>query len=531
MPSCRPTVLIIMDGWALNPDPHGNAVAMAETPVVDRLMSIGHMTLRTCGEDVGLPAGQMGNSEVGHLNLGAGRIVYQNILRIDKAIEGGSFFQNEVLTAAMDSALQKESTLHLIGLVSDGGVHSHQEHLYALIRMAMDRGLKKVRVHAIMDGRDTSPHGGEGYLQSLQEVCHQAGNAEIASVTGRYHTMDRDKRWARTELGYRVVVSGEGEKRNSAVEAIRASYENDVTDEFVLPAVICRDGKPVGQVRDGDSIIFFNFRADRARQLTRAFTEKGFDGFDRGPPPEVHFVSMTRYGEDFDVLYAFPPQHLDKILGEVLSESEIPQFRTAETEKYAHVTYFFNGGEEEPFPLEDRLLVPSPKVPTYDLQPELSARGIADAACERICSGKYGFVLINFANPDMVGHTGVIEAAVKAVEVVDECVGKVLEACHSVGGTALVTADHGNADQMIDPRDGGPFTAHTLFPVPFILVTPEIWEGKPDESPFTLREGEQPGILADVAPTVLDLMGIEHPEEMTGQSKVVARKSAPIQPT
>ncbi len=508
----RPLVLIILDGWGWAPPSPGNAITQARTPNFDNLRAAFPFTvLGAAGEAVGLPEGQMGNSEVGHLNIGAGRVVYQDITRITKAIRTGEFFRNPVLVAAMEKA--RSRSLHLLGLVSDGGVHSHLEHLYALLEMARRFSVERVFIHAFLDGRDVPPASAGGYLAALEEKCRELGTGEIATVMGRYYAMDRDKRWERVEKAFAALVAGEGEKASSARAALEASYARGVTDEFVVPTVITDDfGRPRGTIAPGDVVIFFNFRADRARELTRAFTDRDFAGFPRKNGfPGVHFVCMTQYDATIEAPVAFPPVSLSSTLGEVLAGLGLRQLRIAETEKYAHVTFFFNGGVEEPNPGEDRILIPSPKVATYDLKPEMSAYEVTDAVLRELAADKYDVVVLNYANPDMVGHTGVLEAAVKAVEAVDECLGRVVAAVRARGGVALVTADHGNAEQMLE-EDGTPHTAHTTNDVPFILVG-EAYRGA------SLREG---GVLADIAPTMLDILGVPRPEEMTGRSLLEA---------
>ncbi|MGA6926456.1 MAG: 2,3-bisphosphoglycerate-independent phosphoglycerate mutase [Desulfosarcina sp.] len=503
-------MLIILDGWGIGVDEPTNAVMMADTPFLDQLQKTYPSTQLHCsGPDVGLPEGIMGNSEVGHLNIGAGRIVYQDLLRIDKAIEDGSFFENEALAAVMDAVADKGRALHLMGLLSDGGVHSQITHLFALLEMARKKNLSRVFVHAILDGRDTSPNGGAGYMKQLQDHIRNLGGGKVASICGRYYAMDRDKRWDRVEMAYRLYTGGDGRHATDPVAAVTDAYRRGETDEFVKPiAVVGEDGLPVGTVTDGDGIIFFNFRADRARQITRAFTEKGFEGFERRTTPELSgYVGMTLYDEHFDLPMAFEPLHLDMILGEVISREGMHQLRIAETEKYAHVTYFFNGGEETPFENEDRCLIPSPReVATYDQKPEMSAPQVADEVVARLDSGKYDLIILNFANMDMVGHSGVMAAAVKACETVDHCLAKVLGKLLEQGGVALVTADHGNSEQMAGP-DGKPFTAHTTNPVRLLLVDDNRREER-------LSEGR----LGDIAPTLLELMGLEKPEQMTGRS-------------
>ncbi|MCD8395823.1 MAG: 2,3-bisphosphoglycerate-independent phosphoglycerate mutase [Lachnospiraceae bacterium] len=505
----KPTVLMILDGYGLNEKTEGNAIAQAATPVMDNLMATCPFVQGAAsGLSVGLPDGQMGNSEVGHMNMGAGRVVYQDLTRITKEIQDGDFFENPELKRAMENAKKNDSSLHMWGLLSDGGVHSHNTHVYALLQMAKNYGLKKVYVHCFLDGRDTPPASGKDYVQELTDKMQEIGVGEIGVVSGRYYAMDRDNRWDRVEKAYRALVYGEGEMANSGVEAVAQSYEKDVTDEFVLPTVVMKDGAPVTTVKDGDSVIFFNFRPDRARELTRTFCCDDFDGFDRGPRVHVTYVCFA----DYDVTIpnktvAFPKISVTNTFGEYLAAHNMTQARIAETEKYAHVTFFFNGGVEAPNPGEDRILVKSPKVATYDLQPEMSAPEVCEKIVGAVTSGKYDVVITNFANPDMVGHTGVLSAAIKAIETVDECVGKVVEAVKSMDGKLFICADHGNAEQLIDYETGEPFTAHTTNPVPFILVN--CGEG------VGLREG---GRLADIVPTLIELMGMEQPAEMTGQS-------------
>jgi 2,3-bisphosphoglycerate-independent phosphoglycerate mutase len=501
-----PLALIILDGFGYSPKREGNAIALARTPHFDDwFKNFPNTLIDVSGKSVGLPPGQMGNSEVGHLTIGAGRIVRMDISRIDHAIESGEFFRNEALVAAMDHALRNKTSLHLMGLVSEGGVHSWHLHLFALLRMARDRGLSRVFIHAFLDGRDTPPDSGAGYVADLIAKTKEYGAGRVASVIGRYYAMDRDRRWDRTETAYRLLTRGEGRPRQDPVAAIREYYEDRVTDEFMKPIVIVEeDGSPVSTVRDRDSVIFFNFRADRARQLTRAFTEEDFTGFDRGPRLDIKFTSMTQYNRGFPLPFAFGPVHHDEILADVLAEAGLKNVRIAETEKYAHVTFFFNGGDEKEFPGEKRILIQSPKVATYDLKPEMSAREVADTVVGAIESGEFDFFVINFANADMVGHTGMLEAAIKAIETIDECVGRVVDAIRAKGGTVIVTADHGNAEQMIDPETGEPFTAHTTNPVPLILI---------DDYRGRLRSG---GSLQDIAPTILGLLRLRKPSQMTG---------------
>ena len=498
-----PTTLIIMDGFGIAPPAGDNAVTLAKTPVLDKLLEeYAHTTLSASGLDVGLPAGQMGNSEVGHTNIGGGRVVFQDLPRISRAIEDGSFFKNDAYNAAMDSCLKNGSSLHLYGLLSDGGVHSHIEHLFALLQMAKDKGLERVYIHCFLDGRDVSPTSGKGFVQELQDKCAALGVGRIATVMGRYYAMDRDKRWERVQMAYDAMVYGEGHHNSDPVAAVAESYANNITDEFVEPVVVDGDGT----INDNDSIIFFNFRPDRAREITRAIVDPDFDGFRREFFPTT-YVCNTEYDATMpNVLVAWPRIAVKNGLGEYLSSMGMTQLRIAETEKYAHVTFFFNGGVETQYPGEDRVLVASPKVATYDLQPEMSAFEVCDKCVERNESGAYDVIILNFANCDMVGHTGVLEAAVKAVETVDTCVGRVVDATLKMGGIAMVTADHGNAEDMKQP-DGSPMTAHTTNLVPFILC------GAGTE----LRTGR----LADIAPTILDVMGLACPEEMDGKTLIV----------
>jgi len=508
--------LIILDGWGLAPEGEGNAVRRARTPNMDRWTAVyPHTELFCSGESVGLVRGLMGNSNVGHLNLGAGRIVYQDLARINKALEDGSFGRNPVLLETVRKAAEPGRTLHFMGLLSPGGVHSEQEHLFALLNLAAAQGVSDVAVHAFLDGRDVPPKSGLGYLEDFERAAREAGAGRVATVSGRYYAMDRDRRWDRTEKAFRAIVAGEGPTAPSAREAVRRAYESGVTDEFVVPTVVVRaDGRPEAVVKPGDSVFFFNFRPDRARQLTRAFIFDDFTEFERpGGRPDVRFATMTSYDAEFTAPAAFPPEEVRATLGEVVSRAGLRQLRIAETEKYAHVTYFFSGGEEEPFPGEDRVLIPSPKVATYDLQPEMSAPAVAAEAVRRVESGAYDLIVLNFANADMVGHTGDVEAAGRAVEAVDRENGRVVAAVLARGGVAVVTADHGNAEQMVDPHTGQPHTAHTTNPVPFVVVAQTL-EGRPVELPR--------GCLADVAPTVLDLMGLDKPPEMTGCSLLAA---------
>jgi 2,3-bisphosphoglycerate-independent phosphoglycerate mutase len=513
MPKPKPVMFVIMDGWGINPCQSHNAIFAAKTPEFDRFMAEGPATfLAASGEAVGLPAGQMGNSEVGHLNLGAGRVVYQEFTRVSKAVSDGSFFQNAELLNALRSVRQAGKRLHLLGLLSDGGVHSHNTHLYALLKLAKQEGLKEVFVHALLDGRDTPPASGAQYMRELVAKLRELGVGSVASIAGRYYTMDRDNRWERVELGYKALVFGEGLKAQDPVQAIEASYQAGKTDEFMLPTVLTdAQSKPVATVGDGDACIFFNFRADRARQITHAFTDQDFTHFKREAMPHLHFVTMTQYEENIRAAVAFKPQALTNILGQVVSQAGLLQLRIAETEKYAHVTYFFNGGEEQPFSQEDRALIPSPKVATYDLKPSMSAEEVTEEVLRRIASDQYDLIVLNYANCDMVGHTGVFLAAVEAAEVVDRCVGKLEKAVTAKGGVLLIAADHGNAEKMKDYATGKPHTAHTTNCVPFML--------RGLGAKLNLR-GD--GILADVAPTILELLEIPKPEEMTGTSLLEA---------
>ena len=512
--SKKPTVLMILDGYGLSDKTEGNAVALAKTPVMDALeKEYPFVKGYASGLAVGLPEGQMGNSEVGHLNMGAGRIVYQELTRITKEIQDGDFFKNEELLAAVENCKAHDSALHLYGLLSDGGVHSHNTHLYALLQMAKDHGLKKVYVHCFLDGRDTPPASGKDYIEQLLDKMKEIGVGEVASVMGRYYVMDRDNRWDRVEKAYRAMTAGEGETAVCPLCAVSASYDKEVTDEFVVPTVIVKDGKPVATVQDNDSIIFYNFRPDRAREITRAFCADEFDGFPREKRINVKYVCFTEYDVTIpNKSVAFKKVEVTNTFGEYLAAHHMTQARIAETEKYAHVTFFFNGGVEAPNEGEDRILVKSPKVATYDLKPEMSAYEVCDKLVDAITGGKYDVIIVNFANPDMVGHTGIIPAAVKAVEAVDECVGRAVEAIKKVDGQMFICADHGNCEQLIDEKTGEPFTAHTTNPVPFLLVNydPE----------YTLRDG---GCLADIVPTMIEMMGMEQPKEMTGKSLLVRK--------
>ena len=499
----KPVMLVIMDGFGCSKNEKDNAVDQADLKVLPTLWKeYPHSYLGASGEDVGLPDGQIGNSEVGHLNIGAGRIVYQALTKINKDIKDGTFFKKPVLVEAMENAKKKGSALHLLGLVSPGGVHSSEQHLFGLLQMAKQYGLQKVYVHAFLDGRDVLPRSAGEYLQELEDKCQELGVGEIATISGRYYAMDRDKRWERVEKAYRAVALGEGNTAPDAQTCLKNSYAADVSDEFVVPTVIHKH-----PVEDGDSLVFFNFRPDRARQLTTAFVSDDFTGFARPKKLDVYFATMTRYEDDLPAHVVYDKETIPNTLGEVLAKAGKTQLRIAETEKYAHVTYFFNGGEETPNDGEDRILVPSPKVATYDLQPEMNAPIVTEKVIAQIKAAKYDMIMLNFANPDMVGHTGVLKAAVKAVETVDTCVGQIIEALKTVDGQLLIIADHGNAEQMADPETGCPYTAHTTNHVPCILVSEEH---KHD----TLQDG----ILADVAPTLLQLAGMDIPAEMTGKS-------------
>ncbi len=512
-------VLIIMDGWGLEENTEGNAIFLADTPHIDQLYRrFPTARLEASGEDVGLPKNQMGNSEVGHLNLGAGRIVYQELVRISKAIEDGSFFQNEALRQAMEHVARHNSSLHLMGLLSDGGVHSLDEHLHALLELAAASGLSRVYVHAVLDGRDTPPVSARQYLQELEEKMEQQGVGAIASISGRYYSMDRDKRWDRTEKAYRAYVYGEGYRAASSLQALEMAYAREENDEFVLPTLVTGPGRePLARVEDKDAIIFFNFRSDRARQISRAFVDHSFDAFSRGAdPPFPYFVCLTEYDPSLNLPVAFPPAYLLETLGEVVSTEGLAQLRIAETEKYAHVTYFFSGGKEEVFPGEKRILIPSPQVATYDLKPEMSAPELTAEAIKQLESDQFQLLVINYANADMVGHTGQLDAAVQAAEAVDRGVGQLTELILEKGGIAIVTADHGNAEKMQAP-DGSPHTAHTNSPVPFILAA--------RDTGYTLVSA---GKLADVAPTILQLMNLPVPEAMTGDSLLIENRNSKI---
>ena len=511
----KPTVLMILDGYGLNDRKDHNAVAEANTPVMDKLMSeYPFVKGNASGMAVGLPEGQMGNSEVGHLNMGAGRIVYQELTRITKEINDGDFFKNPALLDAVENCKKNNSSLHMFGLLSDGGVHSHITHLFGLLELAKRNGLEKVYVHAFLDGRDTPPASGKGYAEELEAEMKKLGVGEIATVSGRYYAMDRDNNYDRVKLAYDALTKGEGLQADSATAGIQASYDRDETDEFVKPTVVMKNGAPVATIKDNDSVIFFNFRPDRAREITRAFCDDNFKGFERGERIKTTYVCFSDYDPTIpNKEVAFKKISVTNTFGEWLAAHHMKQARIAETEKYAHVTFFFNGGVEKPNEGEDRILVNSPKdVATYDLKPQMSAYEVCDKLVASIKSGKYDVIIINFANPDMVGHTGVEAAAIKAIEVVDECVGKAVDAIKEVDGQLFICADHGNAEQLVDYETGAPYTAHTTNPVPFILVNAD--------PSYTLREG---GCLADIVPTLIELMGMEKPVEMTGKSLLIKK--------
>ncbi|WP_130807517.1 2,3-bisphosphoglycerate-independent phosphoglycerate mutase [Senegalia massiliensis] len=503
--------IVILDGWGLGNKYEGNATFLANTPNFDKLKKSNPYTeLIASGESVGLPEGQMGNSEVGHLNIGAGRIIYQEFTRINKSIKDGDFFDKEEFNEAIDHAKENNRNLHLFGLFSHGGVHSHSSHLYALLELAAKKNFKGVYIHAFLDGRDVPPKSGLSDIKELEEKIKEIGVGKIATISGRYYAMDRDKRWDRTEKAYNAIVLGKGLEANNAESAIQNSYDEDVTDEFVVPTVIKENDKPVVTVEDGDSIIFFNFRPDRARQLTRAFVDQEFEGFNREEKVDTEYITMTQYDKTIEnVKVAFKPQQYKNTLGEYISSLGKKQLRIAETEKYAHVTFFFNGGVEQPNIDEDRVLIPSPKVSTYDLQPEMSAEQVKDKAIENLNKNDYSLMVLNFANPDMVGHTGDIDAAVKAVETVDKYLGEVVNELEKLGASVLITADHGNAEQMRDEETGAVLTAHTTNKVPCIIF---------GEGDVKLRED---GILADISPTILDMLSLDKPNEMTGESLIL----------
>ncbi|MBR6628169.1 MAG: 2,3-bisphosphoglycerate-independent phosphoglycerate mutase [Lachnospiraceae bacterium] len=508
--SKKPVVLMILDGYGVEKGEAGNAIAQAKKPVMDKLMNMYPVAEGDAsGLAVGLPDGQMGNSEVGHTNIGAGRIVYQMLVKISKSIKDGDFFENKALVAAMENCKVKGSALHLMGLLSPGGVHSHTEHLYGLVEMAKKNGLDKVYVHCFLDGRDVPPSSAAEYMEEAAAKLKEIGVGKIATIAGRFYAMDRDNAWDRVEKAYNALVFGEGVEETCPVQAVKNSYANGVTDEFMLPTVIEKDG----MIKEDDSVVFFNFRPDRARQITRAFVDPEFAGFERRKGFfNTTYVCMAQYDAEMpNVLVAFPPEELTMTFGEYLAKNGKTQLRLAETQKYAHVTFFFNGGEEKQFDGEDRILVDSPKVATFDMQPEMSAYEVADKLVEAIGSDKYDVIVVNFANPDMVGHTGIMEAAVKAIEAVDECVGKAYDALMAKNGAMFICADHGNAEKLVD-TDGSPFTAHTTNPVPFVLVN--------YDEEYTLREG---GCLADIVPTLIEMMGMEQPAEMTGKSLLIKK--------
>jgi len=504
----HPSILIVIDGFALNPNERGNAVKSAKMPVFQRLWAaFPHTTLETSGLAVGLPPGQMGNSEVGHMNLGTGRVVYQDLTRIDQAVEDGSFFKNEVFTKACKTAVSQTGRLHLLGLVSDGGVHSHLEHLKALVKLAKGEGVRELFLHAFLDGRDTAPKSAGEYIKEIEKAMKAEGLGSVVTLMGRFYGMDRDKRWDRTKLAFDAMVEGRGLEASTAMDGLEEGYSRDETDEFVQPTVINKSG----MIKDQDVVLLFNFRADRMRQITRALTEKEFKDFERTTTPALSFIaSMTSYHKDYRLPVAFPPVELDEILGKLISDQGWNQLRIAETEKYAHVTFFFNGGKDGKHKGEEHVLIPSPKdVKTYDLKPEMSARGVTEELVSGMKSGKYQFVLVNYANPDMVGHSGKFEPVVKALEVVDECLGKVIEVVEKNHWSCVITSDHGNSDQLINYETGKPMTAHTTHPVPCIVIDPD----NPD---LKLSKGK----LCDVAPTVLSLLKLKQPNEMTGTSLI-----------
>jgi 2,3-bisphosphoglycerate-independent phosphoglycerate mutase len=506
------TMLVVLDGFGLNPRKEGNAVKEANTPNLNKLyQSYPNTSVKTSGLDVGLPEGQMGNSEVGHTNIGAGRIVYQELTRITKSIQDGDFFEKKEFLNAIENCKKNNSSLHLLGLLSDGGVHSHNTHLYALLKLAKMKSFDRVFIHCFLDGRDTPPTSGKEFVSELEQQIKEIGVGRIATVSGRYYAMDRDKRWERIKLAYEALVLGKGEIAQSGIEAVEQSYSKNETDEFIKPTVIVKNNAPIASIKVNDSIIFYNFRPDRAREITRTLVDKDFNEFERQNSFfPVHFVCMTQYDETMpNVSVAYKPENLVNTFGEVISKLGYKQLRIAETEKYAHVTFFFNGGVETKYEGEDRILIPSPKVATYDLKPEMSAYEVTDAVIEAIQSKKYDAIIMNYANPDMVGHTGIESAAIKAIEAVDQCIGRVVDKVFEQNGVLIITSDHGNADQMIDYDSGQPFTAHTTFPTPLIIAG--------YDKPVKLK----PGRLADITPTMLELMGIEKPKEMTGESLII----------
>ena len=506
----KPVMLMILDGFGINGTEDANAVKLANTPNIDKLMKkYPTSVVHTSGLDVGLPEGQMGNSEVGHTNIGAGKIVYQELTRITKSIEDGDFFSIPEFIEAIENCKKHNSKLHILGLVSDGGVHSHNRHLYGLLEMAKRRDFEDVYVHCFLDGRDTPPASADGYVAELEEKMRKKGIGKIASLCGRFYAMDRDKRWERVQKCYNALVSGEGVKAGSALKAIENSYQKEVFDEFIEPTIICNGETPVATIGEHDSVIFFNFRPDRAREITRSLVDTNFDGFET-KTLDLYFVCFTNYDETMpNVKVAFKKEAIENTLGEVVSKNGLTQLRIAETEKYAHVTFFFNGGEEKQYSGEDRILVPSPKVETYDMKPEMSAFEVTEKVVEAVQAEKYNCIILNFANPDMVGHTGNLDAAIAAIEAVDKCVGTIAEEMLKKDGTILMTADHGNAEQMVDYKTGDPHTAHTTNPVPLVLIS--------NNKEIKIKEGK----LADLAPTILELMNLEKPEEMTGESLLI----------
>lgn len=512
----KPVMLMVLDGFGVRAQREGNAIALADTPFLDRLLvRCSHVLLQAAGEAVGLPEGQMGNSEVGHTNLGAGRVVDQEVMRITRAIRDGHFYENEVLIQAIQQARQSERAVHLLGLLSDGGVHSHIDHLFALLELCRRLDQQRVFIHAFLDGRDVPPRSAARYLAALQQRLDSLGFGQIASIAGRYYAMDRDRRWDRTQKAYRAIVDGEGEQAETALAGLQQSYDRNQNDEFVVPTVLHSQGSPAVKLEEGDTVIFFNFRPDRAIQLSQALHNTHFEGFERPHLPVIHFVTMTFYSETIDPCpVAFPPEELHDTLGEVLARNGKRQLRIAETEKFKHVTSFLNGGREEPFEGEERILIPSPKVATYDQQPEMSAEGITDAVINAIRRRSFDFICLNFANADMVGHTGDLKATIAAIETLDRCIARIVQALDEVGGVALITGDHGNAEIMFDPQSGQPKTAHTTSPVPLIVTDPHV-----------KLSGD--GILADVAPTILDLMHLQPPKAMTGHSLLVENGGQP----
>lgn len=521
----KPLCLIILDGWGINRSKKGNAILLAKTPNMDRFYDIYPNTmLKSSGEAVGLPEGQMGNSEVGHLNIGAGRVVYQEFTRINKSIKDGDFFTNEVLIAAVKNVRKNKSCLHLMGLISDGGVHSHINHLKALIDLAYKNNIKNLHIHAFLDGRDVPPRSAIPYLLKIDDYLKKRAIGEIATISGRYYAMDRDNRWDRVKKAYDALVYRKGETFNSAKELVEKSYSNGTDDEFIVPGLLKVKDDRCARVKTGDSLIFFNFRPDRARQITKAFIFKNFEDFDRGSnSPEVFFVCMTQYNKEFTAPIAFPPALIKNTLGEVLSLNGMKQLRIAETEKYAHVTFFFNGGVEKANPGEDRILIPSPKVATYDLKPEMSAYEVTDKVLEKIDENKYDVIVLNYANPDMVGHTGFLNAAIKAVETVDECVGRVVAKVNEKGGIGIITADHGNIEEMVNCATDCPITAHSTSLVPFIVCSGDI-KGLKGQGIKELTDNESFGALCDIAPTIIELLGLKKPIEMTGESLILSYK-------